>query len=204
MSDFVEKLRLKGQAEEDIYFARRERELIAALRARRSLALRKVISGGQTGVDRGALEAALELPRSAGISVGGWCPLGRIAEDGLIDARFPLSETPNGDPAQRTAWNVRDADATLILTQEGLTGGTALTAEMAKRLEKPLLVVDLQRPVPMADVLSWMRRAAVRVLNVAGPRESQAPGVTKDARDFMSRLLAAVVQVIEHTEDECQ
>ena len=201
MSDFVEKLRLKGQAEEDIYFARQERELIAALRARRSLVLRKVISGGQAGVDRGALEAALGLPASAGISVGGWCPRGRAAEDGVIDARFPLDETPNGEPAQRTAWNVRDADATLILSQGVLTGGTALTAEIAERLEKPLLVIDLRKPVPIAHVLSWMRRAAVRVLNIAGPRESQAPGITKDARDFVGRLLAAAVRVIERTDD---
>jgi hypothetical protein len=201
MSDFVEKLRLKGQAEEDIYFARQERELIAALRARRSLVLRKVISGGQAGVDRGALEAALGLPASAGISVGGWCPRGRAAEDGVIDARFSLSETPNRDPAQRTAWNVRDADATLILSQGELTGGTALTAEIAERLEKPLLVIDLRKPVPIAHVLSWMRRAAVRVLNIAGPRESQAPGITKDARDFVGRLLAAAVRVIERTDD---
>ena len=201
MSDFVEKLRLKGQAEEDIYFARQERELIAALRARRSLVLRKVISGGQAGVDRGALEAALGLPASAGISVGGWCPRGRAAEDGVIDARFSLSETPNRDPAQRTAWNVRDADATLILSQGELTGGTALTAEIAERLEKPLLVIDLRKPVPIAHVLSWMRRAAVRVVNIAGPRESQAPGITKDARDFVGRLLAAAVRVIERTDD---
>jgi len=201
MSDFVEKLRLKGQAEEDIYFARQERELIAALRARRSLVLRKVISGGQAGVDRGALEAALGLPASAGISVGGWCPRGRAAEDGVIDARFSLSETPNRDPAQRTAWNVRDADATLILSQGELTGGTALTAEIAERLEKPLLVIDLRKPVPIAHVHSWMRRAAVRVLNIAGPRESQAPGITKDARDFVGRLLAAAVRVIERTDD---
>jgi hypothetical protein len=201
MSDFVEKLRLKGQAEEDIYFARQERELIAALRARRSLVLRKVISGGQAGVDRGALEAALGLPASAGISVGGWCPRGRAAEDGVIDARFSLSETPNRDPAQRTAWNVRDADATLILSQGELTGGTALTAEIAERLEKPLLVIDLRKPVPIAHVLSWMRRAAVRVLNIAGPRESQAPGITQDARDFVGRLLAAAVRVIERTDD---
>jgi hypothetical protein len=201
MSDFVEKLRLKGQAEEDIYFARQERELIAALRARRSLVLRKVISGGQAGVDRGALEAALGLPASAGISVGGWCPRGRAAEDGVIDARFSLSETPNRDPAQRTAWNVRDADATLILSQGELTGGTALTAEIAEQLEKPLLVIDLRKPVPIAHVLSWMRRAAVRVLNIAGPRESQAPGITKDARDFVGRLLAAAVRVIERTDD---
>jgi len=175
--------------------------LIAALRARRSLVLRKVISGGQAGVDRGALEAALGLPASAGISVGGWCPRGRAAEDGVIDARFSLSETPNRDPAQRTAWNVRDADATLILSQGELTGGTALTAEIAERLEKPLLVIDLRKPVPIAHVLSWMRRAAVRVLNIAGPRESQAPGITKDARDFVGRLLAAAVRVIERTDD---
>ena len=71
----------------------------------------EIVSGGQTGVDRAALDAALAL----GMRCGGWCPAGRWAEDGPIDPRYPLRETPSGDPAQRTEWNVRDSDATLIL-----------------------------------------------------------------------------------------
>ena len=77
--------------------------------------LRRVVSGGQTGVDRAALDVAIAL----GFAHGGWCPAGRLAEDGPIDARYPLRETPSADPSQRTEWNVRDSDATLVLTGAG-------------------------------------------------------------------------------------
>src|SRR5215217_2323846 len=90
----------------------------------------KIVSGGQTGVDRAALDVALEL----GIECGGWCPAGRQAEDGPIDARYPLRETPSADPAQRTEWNVRDSDATLLLTTGAASPGTELTREVARRL----------------------------------------------------------------------
>ena len=93
--------------------------------------LRKIVSGGQTGVDRAALDWAL----ASGVPCGGWCPLGSWAEDGPIDVRYPLRETPGADPAQRTEWNIRDSDGTLIVTlARRMSGGTLLTAGLARRL----------------------------------------------------------------------
>jgi hypothetical protein len=173
MPDFIDKLRLKEQADEDQYFARRDRELIDALHARRGHAVARLVSGGQTGVDRAALDAAL----AAGISVGGWCPRGRLAEDGVISDRYPLTETPEPDPAQRTAWNVRDSDGTLILHRGPLAGGTALTAALARREGRPLLQLDLSTAPEPQVIEAWLAGHGIRVLNVAGPRESEAPGV---------------------------
>src|SRR5215471_7567840 len=100
----------------------------------------RIVSGGQTGVDRAALDAALEL----GVPCGGWCPRGRAAEDGPIDDRYPLHETPSRDVEQRTEWNVRDSDGTLILNRgPELTGGTLLTQRVAQRDRKPWMVIDL-------------------------------------------------------------
>jgi hypothetical protein len=148
--------------------------------------IEKVVSGGQSGVDRAALDAALAL----GVSCGGWCPRGRKAEDGTIDSRYPLAETPSDDYAQRTEWNVRDADGTLVLTRGRLRGGTALTVALARRMGRPLLVLDLDgRPDPGA-VGTWAREEGVRVLNVAGPRESQRPGIHAAARRFLDEALA--------------
>ncbi len=192
MSDFVDKLRLKEQADEDQYFARRDRELIAALRKRRERPadlLVRVLSGGQTGVDRAALDAALAV----GVPVGGWCPRGRLAEDGVISDRYPLRETPSADAAQRTEWNVRDSDGTLILHRGPLSGGTALTAELARRYGRPLLQLDLDTspdalPDP-APIEAWLRGQGIGVLNVAGPRELESPGIGALALDLMHSLL---------------
>jgi hypothetical protein len=133
----------------------------------------KLVSGGQTGVDQGALDAALER----GIPCGGWCPRGRRTEAGVIDARYPLRETPTGEAAQRTEWNVRDSDGTLIIAAGPVTGGTALTLEMARRYGKPCLVFDLHLGEDPAMITGWIRRHGIRVLNVAGPRASEAPGI---------------------------
>jgi hypothetical protein len=103
--------------------------------------LAKIISGGQTGVDRAALDVAREL----GLPCGGWCPKGRRAEDGPIPARYPLVETASASYPQRTRQNVLDADGTLILTMTPPTGGTALTIRIAEGNDKPYLVVDLSR-----------------------------------------------------------
>lgn len=147
--------------------------------------LARLISGGQSGVDRAALDVALEL----GIPCGGWCPLGRDAEDGPLDPRYPLRETPSRDARQRTAWNVRDADATLILVRGPLEGGTAFTRECAERRGRPHRVVDLAEPGDPQALRRWLRGAGVRTLNVAGPRESQRPGIYAEARRWLRELL---------------
>jgi len=146
---------------------------------------RKIISGGQTGVDRGALDVALEL----GIPCGGWCPKDRLSEDGPIAAKYPLDETPDIDYAQRTEWNVRDADGTLVLTRGQPTGGTALTIELATHLDKPCLLIDVtDRPSPNT-VWQWADAHDIRVVNVAGPRESNAPGIYAQAVAFLKQVL---------------
>lgn len=147
------------------------------------MTLEKVVSGGQTGVDRAALDAA----RACSLPVGGWCPKGRRAEDGPIPAHFPLRETPATEYAQRTAWNVRDSDGTLILLVEAPEGGTALTVEEAQRRGRPWRAVDL--PADPAPTRRWIREQGVRTLNVAGPRASEVPGVYEAAYAFLTALL---------------
>lgn len=150
----------------------------------------KLLSGGQTGVDRAALDWALQR----GVPGGGWCPHGRRAEDGVIDARYPLTETPGRDYPQRTEWNVRDADGTLILVPGKPEGGTLFTMECARRLGKPLRLVDLQRELDVAGFRHWLRRRDIRILNVAGPRESKFPGIGRRAGLALARLLAGAGQ----------
>jgi hypothetical protein len=147
--------------------------------------LKKVISGGQTGVDRGALDAALDL----GLEAGGWAPKGRRAEDGIIPDRYPVKETPSRDYEQRTEWNVRDSDATLVLTTGKPEGGTHSTIETAHRLEKPVFVVDLLKPHNLASISFWLDYEQVKTLNVAGPRESKVPGIRAMAMAFLKDLL---------------
>ena len=125
----------------------------------------RIVSGGQTGVDRAALDAALAL----GLPCGGWCPRGRWAEDGPIDPRYPLTETPLADPARRTQWNVRDSEGTLVLLRGTADGGTALTIQCAERSGKPCLVVHLDQPENVAALREWLAAYHIRVLNVAGP-----------------------------------
>jgi hypothetical protein len=158
----------------------------------------KLISGGQSGVDRAVLDVALER----GIGFGGWCPKGGWAEDlpqppGLL-AKYPkLKETPLADPAQRTDWNVRDADACMIVIAAGglaASKGTALAEELAHRCRKPLLVVDLEDPEPGERAALWLRVQLRRVgadlaLAIGGPRESEAPGIYARATTFLHALI---------------
>lgn len=149
-------------------------------------ALLRIVSGGQTGVDRAALDVALRL----GIPCGGWCPRGRRAEDGTIPARYPLAETPDTRYPQRTAWNVRDSDATLVIHAGPPRGGTALTLRLARRKGKPVLDLDLDGDPDPSVLKAWMAGSGVRVLNVAGPRETESPGIG----DRAARLLDAALR----------
>ena len=146
--------------------------------------IEKIVSGGQTGVDRAALNIALAL----GINCGGWCPKGRRAEDGVIPSRYPLSECDDRRYQIRTEKNVLDSDATLILMLGALSGGTALTARLANRHERPLCLFDLNDPADVTPILSWMDNHAIRILNVAGPRESQRPGIGARAYEVLGLL----------------
>ncbi len=156
----------------------------AAARMEREPALR-IVSGGQTGVDRAALDAALAL----GLAVGGWCPHGRLAEDGVIPGRYPLLETESSKYPVRTARNVADSDATLILARGPLDSGSKLTADLARRMRKPFTVIALDAHDAPEKARAWLAAASPRVLNVAGPRESKQPGIYGRAYAFLSRLL---------------
>jgi len=146
----------------------------------------RIVSGGQTGVDRGALDAAIAL----GIPHGGWCPLGRLAEDGTIPARYLLTETDSPEYHVRTEKNVLESDATLILYRGELKGGTKLTRHLAERHAKPCLALDLDHPIDLDEIRRWLLQAEVATLNVAGPRESQSPGISALAEELVRRLFA--------------
>ncbi len=148
--------------------------------------IEKVVSGGQTGVDRAALDVALKLA----VPCGGWCPRERRAEDGPLKEIYPLQETPSSDYTQRTQWNVRDSDGTLVLYRGSLSGGSALTVELAKKTHKPCLVIDLSEDSLPGILLDWVKRYEIRTLNVAGTRESGSPGIYDEACQFLSECLS--------------
>ena len=102
---------------------------------------------------------------------------------------YPLQETPSQQYAQRTRWNVRDADATLILTRNDPKGGTALTIDTARRLHKPYRVINLTTKSAPHTVASWISHVGIIVLNVAGPRESTCPGIYHEAYDWLQEVL---------------
>jgi len=135
--------------------------------------LRRIVSGGQTGADRAALDVALEH----GLVIGGWIPKGRWAEDGPISLHYAgLVETESSDPSVRTALNVRDSDATLIVSHGPLRGGSLLTLEEAQRLERPVLHIDLSVTPQVSattQLSEWLRAVDASILNVAGPRASE-------------------------------
>lgn len=152
--------------------------------------IERVVSGGQTGVDRAALDAALD----AGIARGGWCPRGRRAEDRIIPPRYPLTETGSRRYIERTRLNVRDSDGTLVLGWGPPAGGTRAAAAHAGRLGRPLLVFDLagahhDPAAGAAAARRWIVEHDIRILNVAGPRASQGVDVEARARDFLRLLL---------------
>jgi hypothetical protein len=146
----------------------------------------RIISGGQTGADRGALDAAIEL----GSPHGGWCPRSRLAEDGPIPDRYRLRETESSEYAVRTEQNVIDSDATLIFCRGRPSGGTLLTLRLAEAHGRPSRVLDLDRSPDAAEVRRWLDQQQVETLNVAGPRESQSPGMQAAVRQFMLRIFS--------------
>ena len=150
-----------------------------------------IVSGGQTGADRAGLDFAMR----AGLPHDGWCPRGRLAEDGRLDPRYELRETPSASYAERTEWNVRDSDATAIFTlKRELTGGTKLTAEFAAASGKPLvhLSADDLGPLEAAVKLKqFLAEHGVARLNIAGPRASQEPGIG----DYVDAVLTIALEL---------
>jgi hypothetical protein len=149
----------------------------------------KIISGGQTGVDRGGLDAALEL----GIECGGWCPAGRLAEDGTIPERYPLTEMPIAEYAARTRRNVIESDATVIIANGELSGGSRETLEICRETGRPCLVIDMQSVAlekTAALIQKFLIDNRIELLNVAGPRASQWP----DGYGITRQIIAAVLR----------
>lgn len=151
--------------------------------------LRKIISGGQTGVDRAALDVAMRL----GIAHGGWVPKGRLAEDGPLPSYYQVEEMPTEEYAARTEKNVLAADGTLIISRGQPTGGTDYTRRMALKHGKQLLHIDLtlnQQPSTAGSLIaSWIQMNRIEILNVAGPRESGDPQIYSEAATILAHAL---------------
>ena len=139
-----------------------------------NMPLLKIISGGQTGVDRAALDVALEF----NIECGGWCPKGRKAEDGIIPKHYPLIELPDADYLKRTQQNVIDSDGTVIIYFGTLSGGTEITVKFCMTQKKPYLLIDASELSPQRTAVridKFINDNSIAILNVAGPRASSEP-----------------------------
>jgi Circularly permutated YpsA SLOG family len=148
------------------------------------LRIERIVSGGQTGVDRAALDVAIAL----GIPHGGWCPLGRIAEDGQIPSCYRLEEHPSPKYSDRTKSNVIDSDATLVLYQADFEGGTLKTFRYAENIAKPCLKIRLSHAGRIQRVHEWIEKTNIRALNIAGPRASKEPEIYQRAFDYLMRV----------------
>jgi hypothetical protein len=150
--------------------------------------LEKIISGGQTGADRAALDFAIRRK----ILHGGWVPKGRLAEDGPVHKKYKLTEMPTDSYQEGTEQNVIDSDGTVIFSHGKLTGGSAYTEKMAKKHERPYLHVDLNEHavLPAAlEILNWLDEHGIKVLNVAGPRASKDPKIYKLVKEILESLI---------------
>ncbi len=144
----------------------------------------KIISGGQTGVDRAALDFAFDH----GLACGGWCPKGRTAEDGPISSRYPLQETNTTAYPERTEINIRESDATFIIYRDSFDAGTNLTLHLCKKLAKPVVILRLSDTHNKKVIKDWIDINNIRVLNIAGPRESSSPGIYDETKSFLEKL----------------
>lgn len=155
------------------------------------LRVRKIVSGGETGADRGGLDAAIAL----GIEHGGWCPKGRRAEDGVVPARYQLEETPERGFAAMMRRNVEAADATIVFTGDKLTPGSRKTVQLAKAAGRPVLHVRMAEAEEDHEgtrerIRAWLDDHGVGVLNVAGSRESRCPGIRAIVKDLIALSLS--------------
>jgi hypothetical protein len=153
------------------------------------MTLAKIISGGQTGVDHGALDAALDNK----FPCGGWCPPGRMAEDGTIDDIYPMSEMDHGSYAERTRQNVIDSDGTVIIYFGELEGGTKVTLQNCIHMKKPYELINAQENSETRAtevILRFVESFSINTLNVAGPRQSKAP----EAHDYAYKVMSNVIE----------
>ena len=152
------------------------------------MVLAKIVSGGQTGVDRGALDAAL----ASGFACGGWCPKDRNAEDGPIPDKYPMTLLAGGGYRQRTVMNVLDSDGTAILFNQSLSGGTLYTHDVCRRERKPYIVLDatqISESAAAATIVRFIEEHGIQVLNVAGPRLSR----WAEGHGFALRVIGEVI-----------
>ncbi|MBK8012322.1 MAG: putative molybdenum carrier protein [Deltaproteobacteria bacterium] len=148
----------------------------------------KILSSGQAGVGRAALDAALQV----GLLVAGWCPKDRWAEDGPIASRYPLLETRAPGTHIQTQRNVEGSSATLVITRGPLLASERLAADLARSVRRPLLVVDLDREdAPSHAILGWIATNQPRVLHVVGARESSAPGIYEETLEILTEVFEA-------------
>ena len=152
----------------------------------------KIISGGQTGVDRAALDAALDAALESGISAGGWCPQGREAEDGPIAEKYPLQELPDGSYKERTLKNVQESDATVIIYFETISGGTEETLSFCLKEKKPYLLIDgsdFNEEGASKRIKQFINGNQISLLNVAGPRASKEKRAYEYTKQAFTLLL---------------
>ena len=150
--------------------------------------VQKIVSGGQTGADRAALDFAI----ANGIPHGGWCPAGRVAEDGSIDWRYRLKETPSQSYVQRTEWNVRDSDGTVVFSiASELVGGSRLTCEFASRYNKPCVHISQTGDGDAAPnkLRDFVQKHGIKILNIAGPRSSTEPAIVAFTKSVLQAVL---------------
>jgi hypothetical protein len=156
----------------------------------------KIISGGQTGVDRAALDVALRHR----IDAGGWCPTGRLDEFGRIPDRYPLKELENGGFTERTLQNVKDSDGTVIIHPGNLSGGTEQTVRFCVELRRPRELIDackISAEKAAQLIADFVRENKIDILNVAGPRQSEWPegyGYASRALEIFLNSIASKAQ----------
>ena len=153
--------------------------------------IKRIISGGQTGADQAALDAAIKYS----FPYGGWIPKGRKTEDGILPDKYKLKEMPTDSYEKRTEQNVIDSDGTVIISHGKLTGGSKLTQELAEKHNRPCLHVDLNETpafIAVSKINSWIIGNEIEVLNVAGPRAGKNPKIYDDTRYIIEGVILSV------------
>lgn len=148
------------------------------------MTISKIISGGQSGVDRSALDFSLQF----NIDCSGWCPKGRMAEDGIIPIKYPLIETKETEPIYRTIKNIEASDGTLIIYRKNLDKGSHQTLDYAQKIEVPVLLFDLSKLTSVDEIQNWIISNQINILNIAGSRESNSPGIYHETFDFLKKI----------------